>query len=182
MSDNTPWRILSHVIAFKGRFQVIEDLCETPNGEIRYSFIHSPAEVVATLPITASGRAVLMREYRHPLARVIHDLPGGTVKTGETLETAARRELEEEAGYVADRLEELGHFVAYPNAIDVGVHLFLARDLQPMRRHPNPFEFGEPIEVAWETLVAEVNAGEYEDAALQLAVLLAATRVPVPNS
>jgi ADP-ribose pyrophosphatase len=181
MSEIRPWKVLSHVIAYKGRFQVVEDLSETPSGEIRYSYIHSPAEVVATLPLTADNKVVLIREYRHPLGRVIHDLPGGSAKPGETLEAAAQRELEEEAGYTAGRLEKLGYFVAYPNAINVGVHLFLAYDLKPVPRHPNPFEFGEPVEVSWDTLVAEVNSGGYEDAALQLAVLLAAVRPGVPK-
>jgi ADP-ribose pyrophosphatase len=181
MSDTHPWKVLSHVIAYKGRFQVIEDLSETPHGEVRYSYIHSPVEVVATLPLTADHNAVLIREYRHPLGRVIHDLPGGSARRGETPEAAAQRELEEEAGFTAGQLEELGYFVAYPNAINVGVRLFLARDLKPTPRHPNRFEFGEPVEVAWDTLIAEVKSGKYEDAALQLAVLLAAERPGVPK-
>jgi ADP-ribose pyrophosphatase len=179
MSDTSHWKVHSHVIAYKGRFQVIEDLAETPNGEIRYSYIHNLAEVVATLAFPSDDRVVLIREYRHPLRRAIHDLPGGSALPGEALEEAAQRELEEEAGYVAGRLEKIGYFVAYPNAIDVGLHLFLAHDLRPVPRHPNPFEFGEPVEMDWATLVAEVNRGEYEDAALQLAVLLTASRLPL---
>src|SRR6266496_483276 len=164
MSELRPWKILSHVIAYKGRFQVIEDLAQTPRGEIRYSFINSPAEVVGTLAFTPENKVALIREYRHPLHRVIHDLPGGSAKPGESLEAAAQRELEEETGWVADSLEKLGYLVAYPNAINVGVHLFLARVERRVTRHPNRFEFGEPVEMEWQALVHEVNTGEYEDA------------------
>jgi ADP-ribose pyrophosphatase len=182
MSDALrPWKVLSHVIAYNGRFQVVEDLAETPNGEIRYSYIHSPAEVVATLPFSAENTVTLICEYRHPLGRVILDLPGGSIKPGETPEAAARRELEEEAGYRAGQMEPLGHFVAYPNALDIGVHLFLGRALQPVPRHPNRFEFGEPVEMDWETLTAQVLSGDHADAALQLAVLLALARGPRPR-
>ena len=133
-----------------------------------------------------------------PLKRVIHDLPGGSAKPGESAEEAARRELEEETGIIAGAMEELGQLIAYPNAIDVGVHLFMTReerrvDTRPhtrdsrgimcdrvsVPRHPNKFEFGEPVEIEWDTLLNDVRAGEYDNAALQLAVLLAATRVPV---
>jgi ADP-ribose pyrophosphatase len=179
--DIRQWKVLSHVIAYKGRFQVIEDLAETPNGEIRYSYIHNLAEVVSTLAFPSDDKVVLIREYRHPLGRIIHDLPGGSTRPGESPKEAAQRELEEEAGYRAGILDKLGYFVAYPNAIDVGMHLFLARDLRTVPRHPNPFEFGEPIEIDWAVLVAEVKRGEYEDAALQLAVLLAASRLPLPT-
>ena len=69
MSEMDPWKIMSHVIAYKGRFQVIEDLAQTPRGEIRYTFIHSPAPVVATLAFTRENKVVLMREYRHLASR-----------------------------------------------------------------------------------------------------------------
>ncbi|MBI4675449.1 MAG: NUDIX hydrolase [Chloroflexi bacterium] len=179
MSEIVPWKILSHVIAYKGRFHVVEDLALTPHGEVRYSFIHSLAEVVATLAFTPDDKVVLIHEYWHPLKRVIYDLPSGSAKTGETLEDAARRELEEETGWVAGPLEKLGYLVAYPNAINAGVHLFITHVAQQVTRHPNRFEFGEPVELDWETLVLQVLSGAYDDAALQLAVLLALKRMPL---
>lgn len=179
MSEMDPWKIMSHVVAYRGRFQVIEDLAQTPRGEIRYTFIHSPALVVATLAFTRENKVMLIREYRHPLKRVIFDLPGGSAKPGESAEEAARRELEEETGIIAGTMQELGQLIAYPNAIDMGVQLFMTREERRVPRHPNQFEFGETVEIEWDTLLNEVRAGEYDDAALQLAVLLAAARVPV---
>ena len=76
------------------------------------SFLHSPTWA-QILPITADGKAVLVRQYRHGAQRVTLEMPGGLVEPGEDPAVAAMRECLEETGYRATAAVSLG--VVNPN-------------------------------------------------------------------
>ena len=170
-----PWRTLSHAIAYNRRIQVIEELVGTPDGdEFVYVYVQSAHDVVATLAITDARQAVLVREYRHPIRQVIYNLPSGSIPEGEVPWQAARRELAEEAGYLADKLTPLGSMVPFPGAVIGTIHLFLARGLQPTPQRLDTHEYLEVVHMDIDDLMHRMHKGEFEDGALQLAVLRAA--------
>jgi ADP-ribose pyrophosphatase len=75
-----------------------------PTGD--YYVLERP-DSVSIVPVTPSGRTVLLRQERHPLAESTWEFPGGHVDAGETAEAAARRELREETGLAGGALELL---------------------------------------------------------------------------
>ena len=89
-------------------------------------------EAAVILAIDDRDRVVLVEQYRVPLARRCLELPAGLVgddHAGEPVTDAAARELEEETGYRAARIEELGFFHASPGMVTEGFTLVRAHDI-----------------------------------------------------
>ncbi len=127
----------------------------------------------AILPLLTDGRTVLIRQFRPAAGGWLWEIPAGRIDAGETPEACARRELQEETGYRAERLEKLGEMITAPGFCDEVVHLFLARDLQPVASAPEEDEFLEVVPVPLAEALAMVRRGEIRDGKTQLALLLA---------
>ncbi len=82
------------------------------------------------VPLTAAGEIVMVRQYRHGSRRVTLEIPGGIVDPGETPGDAAARELLEETGYRAARVEPLGVVNPNPALFGNSCHTFLARNVE----------------------------------------------------
>jgi len=91
--------------------------------------IRHPGAVVL-LPILDDGRIVMIRNYRVSLATSLLEVPAGTMEAGEDPRQTAHRELAEETGYLAGRLEFVRTFYASPGICDEAMHVFVARDLR----------------------------------------------------
>lgn len=172
-----PWRTRTRAIAYQRRIQVIEELVSTPDGdEFVYIYVQSAHDIVATLAITTARQIVLAREYRHPLRKVIDNLPSGSIPDGESPVQTARRELAEEAGMLAGQMMPLGRMVPFPGAVVGTIHLFVARELQPTTRQLDTHEDIEVVLMDANEALQRALRGEFEDGALQLALLLASQR------
>lgn len=116
---------------FEGKiFTVQIETLTLPKGhELKAEIVRHPGSVVI-LPITDKGRIVLVRQYRAPLGRWAWELPAGSLKPGEDIERAARRECHEEIGLVAGRLEKLGSFYPTPGYCDEEMNFFRASALR----------------------------------------------------
>jgi len=91
--------------------------------------VHHPG-AVAVVPVHEDGTTVLVRQYRAPLDRTLLEIPAGRLDVdGEALETCAVRELQEEVGLRADRIEHLVSFVNSPGFCDEVCHVYLATGL-----------------------------------------------------
>lgn len=88
---------------------------------------HRGAAVI--LPVMDDGRMVLIRSYRYALDEVLYELPAGTLEEGEEPARCAARELTEETGYRAGRLEYLGAHAAAPGNSDELYHVYVATEL-----------------------------------------------------
>lgn len=131
---------------------------------------------VAALPVQDDGRMVLVRQYRYAVDALVWELPAGRLDPGETVEAAARRELEEEVGLRADLLEPLAVFYTTPGFCDEVMHLFRASGLVAVDARP---EADERIEARAFTLAeAEgmIRAGEIREGKTLVALLMEMTR------
>jgi len=129
---------------FEGRiFSVEIETLTLPKGhELKAEIIRHPGSVVI-IPITGDGRIILVRQYRAPLRRWAWELPAGSLKWGEDVEQAARRECHEEIGLIPGRLEKLGSFFPTPGYCDEEMNFFRASAL---RQAEDGDEAAEPDE------------------------------------
>lgn len=142
-------------------------------------FVICSDEVLA-VPLTAGGEIIFIREPAPAFGREQPLLlPGGIVEDGEPLEVTANRELQEEIGYRAARLEKLATLRPWSKYLRVTSHMYLARDLTPGKLDGDEgYEIGlEPRPLA--TLDALIESGELRDARVIAALLLARDHLAV---
>lgn len=100
-----------------------------------FGIIRHPGASLA-VPILDDGRVVVLRQYRFAVATRLLEFPAGTLDPGEDPLGTMRRELQEEAGYSAERWDPLGAMLPCPGYSDEVIHLFLARELTPLPEPP----------------------------------------------
>ena len=88
----------------------------------------------AVVPVFSNGDVLLVEQFRYPMQQSLLELPAGKIDPGESPEETAARELQEEVGFRAGRLEKLVEFYTTPGFCNELLHLFLATDLKPGRR------------------------------------------------
>lgn len=122
------WKTLSSAyISRHPYFTARVDKCEMPDGKIveTYYVVETPVSVCA-LAITEEGKAIVVKQYRHPLQATIYELPGGFIDDGETPVIGIARELLEETGYEFSAIYDVGKVAANPGVLNNYTHLFLA--------------------------------------------------------
>jgi len=110
----------------------IETIPLPKGGELKAEIIRHPGSVVI-VPVTGGGEIVLVRQYRPAIGVFAWELPAGSLKPGEDVEKAARRECHEEIGLVPGRLERLGAFYPTPGYCDELMNFYRASGLREPR-------------------------------------------------
>ena len=166
-------RQLDSKLIFDGRIlHVYDDTVSLPNGHTASRELIRHVGAVCVLPLTDDGNVIVERQYRYPVGRVLTEIPAGKLDSKqEDHEAAARRELREETGCVADELVDLGVFYPAPAYSDEAIRMFLARGLHMGAQDLDPDEFLNVEYVPLEDLVRQVLAGEIPDVKTQSAVL-----------
>lgn len=127
--------------------QLSKDTVALPNGnEVELDIVHHPGGAVV-VALSDKQEICLLRQFRHAAGGAIWELPAGCIdREDATPITTARRELEEEAGVVAEDWRELGAIYTSPGFCDELLYLYLARDLRETRTAHGKDEL---IEVHW---------------------------------
>jgi len=118
---------------------------------------------VAILALDDAERVMLIRQYRYAVGESLWELPAGMLEPGELPQVCAERELEEETGYRAARIEPLCHFYSTPGATNEVLYVYLATGLTPGRARPEADERIQVVPVAWNDALAMVERGEIRD-------------------
>jgi len=172
-----PWKTASTRPVYQNRWiSVREDIAELPDGRTTIYGVVKCAECVGILPFLDPDTVLLVGQYRYVARGFYWEMPTGALHTGESLEEAAQRELSEEAGVEAGRLVKLSDFHTSKSILQEVAHLYLAEDLRPASRAPDPTEFIERRAFAFTEVVAMVERGEIKDSMTVVAVLHAARR------
>lgn len=153
--------------------KVVLDTLESEGVQRPYFYLTSPVEAVATVSLTDGGCIILTRQYRHPVGKVIYDLPAGHMEPGEDPIQGARREFEEETGYYPHSIQPLGYYNQFPGVLRAGTNLFFATDLVKTAPHLEPGEILETVHMPVTQVLKLILDGEIIDGSLQLGVLLA---------
>jgi ADP-ribose pyrophosphatase len=126
------------------------------------------------VPFLDEDEVLLIRQFRHAAGGWLYEVPAGKLDPGETPEACARRELEEEAGQRAGRLESFGPIWTTPGFTDEQIHLFAGFDLTPVEQRLDDDEVIELVPMPLDEAVAWVFEGRLPDAKSALAILHAA--------
>jgi ADP-ribose pyrophosphatase len=152
-------------LVFEGKkFKVVREKIVTPAGnqKVREIVRHPGACVI--VPLLDDGRVCLIRNYRIAVRQTLIELPAGTLEPPEPPLTTAERELIEETGYRARKMEFLHAIYPSPGILDEKMHLYLATGLTA---GPTAREEGEEIEnleVPWDEALDMIGRGEIQDA------------------
>lgn len=164
-------------LAHRGRFlSLYVEEAELPNGRrVDLDVVRHPG-ASAVVPFETDRTVLLIRQFRHAAGGTIWEVPAGKLD-GDTPEDCAAKELEEEAGRRAGRLERLGSILTTPGFTDEVIHLFAAFDLQPVPKRLESHEVIEVIPTPLGRALEMVWSGEITDAKSVVALIHAARRV-----
>jgi ADP-ribose pyrophosphatase len=165
------WRRLSSQEVYKSsHVQVYSDDVQLPDGSIiQYTrFDDCPFTIV--VPTVANG-LVMIYNYRYPLNKWCLEFPSGHVEPKETPQEAARRELEEETGYAAKGLREVGEF--YPSVRSTQkAYVFTAKAVEKGTISRDASELQRVVVLPINEIYAKLSAGEIKHAASIIAFAL----------
>ena len=173
MSDLIEKKLSREIIYDGAVLKVVCDRVVLPNGHesVREMCLHVGA--VAVLPLLDDGRVIMERQYRYPHGRVFLEIPAGKLDSpDEEPLSAARRELFEETGAVAESYTPLGELDTTPALINEKIRLYLAEGITlGEERRLDEDEFLDVELIPLEKLYEMVMAGEIKDAKTQVAIL-----------
>jgi len=161
-------------------FQVVRETLPTGRVIEREVVRHPGAAVV--LALDDAGRIAMIRNWRVAVGRWVWELPAGTLEPPEPADRCAARELEEEAGLRAARLEHLGVFYTTPGMTDERMHAFLATGLARVGQRLEDDERIEVHPTPVHEALAMIDDGRLMDAKSLLAILLAHRRGLLPDA
>ncbi len=173
------WPVVSSSELLRSRLvSVRSDKVRMPGGNVAERDVVVHPGAVAILALDDAGQVLLIRQYRHPVSRLLWEIPAGLRDVaGESLPDAARRELLEEAGYRARDWRVLADYYSSPGFTTERLRIFLARDLEFVPSGERDFvpqdEEAElvPAWLALDDAVRKVLAGELHNGPTALAIL-----------
>jgi ADP-ribose pyrophosphatase len=173
MSKNDKWQLSGSKYLFQSQWYALrQDRLKLPSGKaITYNVVEHPGYVLI-VPLLPDGCVVMERIYRHTLGRVCLECPSGGLD-GELPEAAACRELEEETGYQASRLQHIGRFAGSSGISDIEFDIFVATGLSQGVARPEETEEIEIELIPLAELRQMVLRGEVTNGPSALAILLA---------
>ena len=124
--------------------------------------VHPGAVVI--LPLMTDGTVVLISNRRYAVGQTLLELPAGTLEPGEDPMNCAGRELVEETGFIAGRLQRLTAFYASPGIISERIYAFAAHDLEPAAVDLDEGEEIEVVPAPFADCVEMVRDGRIQDA------------------
>lgn len=178
-SDAGVPKVLVSKDIYRGRiFDVTRDTVSEDGSVYEREVVHHSggAGVIAAF---GDGTVGLVRQYRHPARRYVLELPSGKLEEGERPEACAVRELEEELGVVAGRVELMSEFFTTPGFCSEKFWLFLATDLTETSCRHEDDEFIQTVRLPFGRALGMLASRELEDARTIIGLLLAARRLGV---
>lgn len=170
-------RVVDSRDIYTGWPPITQDTVEFRDGvQKKWITVHF-GEGVAVLALTPERRLILTTQSLLGALEPVYVLPGGVVHQGESLEAAAKRELLEETGYRAEKLELLFRYNNMPAFSRGWVHLFLAEQVTPTLHTPDPNEITAVELFNLEQAVQMAVQGELKTSSTTMGVLLLQQRL-----
>lgn len=168
---------ISSTTIYRGRvFDIRMD--EIREGDIEYKreiVVHKGSAVI--VPVFDDGTVALVRQYRHAAGEYLLEICAGTLNEGEDPMVGAIRELEEEIGVRAARVQKLTEFYVSPGFLTEKMHVYLATGLTEVGQKLEADEILTIERYSFGKLSEMIENGEIADAKTIVGVMLAANRL-----
>lgn len=169
-----PFELIKSETLLQGRtFKIRRDYLKTPNGsETRLEIIEHGGSVVL-IPIDDEGNLLFVRQYRHAAGEDLLELPAGTRDGDEPFEECAAREIREETGMEAGKLQKVGEFYLAPGYSSEFMVVYLATGLKENPLEADDDEFLQVEKIPLKKAIQMAERGDIPDAKSLAALLLA---------
>lgn len=149
---------------FAGRIVHLRvDTVELPDGGQSTREIIEHAGAVAIVALDSEGQVVLVKQYRHPVQKILLEIPAGTLENDEAPLDCARRELEEETGLTASHWDKILTYYSTPGFTNECLHIFMARGLTAGTAKTDQDEFIETVRVPLSEAYQQIFTGQIAD-------------------
>ncbi|MBP3372033.1 MAG: NUDIX hydrolase [Clostridia bacterium] len=144
-----------------------------PDGrKAKREIIRHPG-AAAVIPVDEDGYVTMVYQFRHPVSRVTLEIPAGKKEYGEDPLVCAERELQEEVGLKAGKMQLLTELASSPGIFDERIFIYLATDLTPCDVNPDEDEFLNIKKFHLSELVDRVMRNEIQDSKTIVAIMMA---------
>ena len=127
-------KTISSNLIFEGRAVKLRiDTIQMSDGRQTTREIVEHSECIAVVAIDENSNVLLVKQFREAIEKELLEIVAGGIDPGEDVETAVKREMQEETGYLPQKLVRLGGFYSAPGYATEYIHLYLATDLVPSR-------------------------------------------------
>ena len=169
-----PFELIRSEMLLEGRaFKIRRDTLKTPDGrETKLEIVDHGGSVVI-IPVDDEKNLLFVRQYRHAAKADLLELPAGTRNEEEPFEECAAREIREETGMEAGRLQKVGGFYLAPGYSTEFMVVFLATNLKDNPLSADEDEFLQVEKIPVKKAVEMAEHGEVPDAKSLAALLLA---------
>jgi len=158
-------KTLSSKQIYEGRSVSLRvDKILTPGGRETTREVVEHRDCVAIVPVDADDNVLLVSQFRHPVEKELLEIPAGGVDTGEEPADTVRREMQEETGYLPEKVERLGGFYSSPGFCTEYLHLYLATDLTPSQLYAEDTESIRLVRVPIAEIPGLITSGSICDA------------------
>jgi ADP-ribose pyrophosphatase len=154
-------------------FKIRRDHLKTPDGRTTKFEIIEHGGSVILVPIDPQGNLLFVRQYRHAAGADLLELPAGTRDGDEPFEVCAAREIREETGMEAGKLQKVGEFYLAPGYSTEFMVVYIATDLKPNPLDADDDEFLSVEKIAVDDAMQRAERGDIPDAKSLAALLLA---------
>lgn len=166
--------VLASETIFHGKiFSVTIDTVREDDKTNKRDIVHHKGSA-AIVPVASDGTLYLVRQYRHAARAYLLEIPAGSLDEGEQPEACAARELTEELGQRAGKLEQLCAFYVSPGFVSEKMWVYLATDLTETQAAPEDDEDLEIARVSFARAFEMIASGEIQDAKTIIGVTRAA--------
>lgn len=148
-----------------------------PNKRLSKREVIHHAGAVAIVVVDENQNVLLVRQFRLPAGKILYEIPAGTLKPGEDPADCARRELQEETGYMPLNLEAMGGIYPAPGYTTEFIYLYYVTQIDISSLPKDDDEFLESIWIPLEEAISMTESGDITDAKTVAGLLRVARRL-----